>query len=458
MTQFKTILFALIALLALPACSSNPTKLNIMQINGFASQSSDTGQFKGLEYMANPIEGEVKNRVNIFYLHGIGWTEDPNNDPLASSFIAGIARAYELDIAGNILSSRCGTKSESNDRVSNSIDITTGAAPIYYQSIIPGAQLKLDKLVCLDRQTLKVDSTLEYVVYRAFWDEIFWDGIQDAHVGQDDAQGYSRGISELRRKYNRRLKDEMVNYGFSDAVMYLGPAGQEIRKAVKGAMCAAALDAAGQTFESQGTSISADYACAQASKNTLPSHPFAFVSESLGSKISFDVMREVMTDQKQTILDDMVAGSEIYMLANQIALLSLSDLTTSPVRKAEISANDRPRIIALSEINDFLSYEISPFFENLWARQYIPDGQDRPEFNSAARESLSRNLGFDFVDIRLEFADPIVGLINDFVDPLQAHSEHSAEPDVMTLLLCGAENGRARKSACLATADGEITN
>ena len=442
-------LFWVACAFVLCACASDPTKLNIMQINGLSSAASDTGSFNGLEAQANPVPGGDHKRVNVFYLHGIGWTEDPDSDPLASNFINGIAKSYDLTIEGNILSSQCGTKGGIVDRVARSIDITTGAAPIFYQTIIPGARLKLDKLVCMDRQTIKVDEELEYVIYRVFWDEIFWNSLQSAHVGQDHHLGPATGVAGLRRKYNRRLKDEMVNYGFSDAVMYLGPAGEEIRKAVKGAMCAAALDAAGQTFEKQGESISGDEACTQATDNLEITNQFAFVSESLGSKISFDVMREVLTDDRSTILDEMISGSEIYMLANQIALLSLSDLTHSPVKKAQLDPRQRrPRIVALSEINDFLSYEISPFFENLWNRQYLEDGQVLPEFDSSAREVLSQTLGFDFVDVRLEFADPIVGLINDFVDPLQAHSEHSGEPRVMQLLICGAQNGKVHYADC----------
>ncbi len=452
-------LLLVLSVLALTACSSNPTKLNIMQINGLNDDINDDGSFKGLEFLANSVANDGKNRINIFYLHGIGWTEDPENDPLAGNFMAGIANAYGLTIEGNILESRCGIKDNDGEteRVSTSIDITTGDQPVIYETVIPGVQLKLDKLVCLDRQTLKVSDDLEYVVYRVFWDEIFWERLQDPHVGQDDHLGYSRSLTQLRRKYNRRLKDEMVNYGFSDAVMYLGPAGQQIRYAIKGAMCSAAMDAAGTSFKQQGKMISADQACNMADQNLSEINQFAFVSESLGSKITFDVMREAMTDQRSTILDKMIAGTEIYMMANQIALLSLSDLSSTPVKPAQYDKDrPRPRIIALSEINDFLSYEINPFFENLWNQQYVPEGQQRPQFDFRARENLSHALGFDFVDIRLEFADPIVGLIKDFVDPLQAHSKHVSEPELVLLMLCGAQSGSQNDESCLAKSLAEI--
>ena len=452
------LILTLMLAVILAGCSSNPNKLNIMQINGLSEDLDNDGSFKGLEFLANSVNDEAMNRVNIFYVHGIGWTEDPENDPLAERFLEGIADAYSLEIKGNVLASQCGIAAIENKtkKVANSIDITTGDQPIIYQTVIPGVELKLDKLVCMDRQTLKVTDNLEYVVYRVFWDEIFWKNLQDPHVGQDVGQndhiGPSTGLAELRRKYNRRLKDEMVNYGFSDAVMYLGPAGQEIRNAVKGAMCAARLDAAGYPIEKQGPKISAQKACDNATNaSSITANQFAFVSESLGSKITFDVMREALTDGQSTVLDDMIAGTEIYMLANQIALLSLSDLSKKHSKHAQnISDKSRPRVVAFSEINDFLSYEISPFFKNLWSQQYMRDDGPVPPFDYRAREALSKSLGFDFVDIRLEFADPIVGLIKDFVDPLQAHSKHVAEPELVLLMLCGADNGDSNQESCLA--------
>jgi len=153
---------------------------------------------------------------------------------------------------------------------------------------------------------LTIIDNLEFVLYRVFWDNIFWDNVQFAHVGQDDNRGSSKDIAGLRRKYNRVLKDDLVNYGFSDAVMYLGPAGGEIRNAIRGAMCSAALDAAGQSFASQGDRVSYNAICRKASHQVLNTNQFAFVTESLGSKITFDVMQEALSDGRETIHDEMI--------------------------------------------------------------------------------------------------------------------------------------------------------
>ena len=71
--------------------SSGKTPLKVHHINSLASEDSDNGGFKGLEFLADPIPGKLKNRVNIIYLHGIGWTEDRTKGQLADDFLGGIA-------------------------------------------------------------------------------------------------------------------------------------------------------------------------------------------------------------------------------------------------------------------------------------------------------------------------------------------------------------------------------
>lgn len=444
----------------LSACATSNTKLQIHHINALTSENSSDGEFRGLEFLADPIHGKLKNRVNIFYLHGIGWTENPDSDQLGNNFLTGVAKSYGMKLDGQIIQSPCGAEEdEETGHANNHIYVTTGEKPTYYETTIPGTKLKLDQLICMDKQTLDVDDNLEYVVYRIFWDDIFWNKLQFPHVGQDDNRGSSKLIAGLRRKFNRQLKDELVNYGFSDAVMYLGPAGQEIRKAIRGAMCAAALDAAGVTFERQGHDVSHRLACETATNSSIRINQFAFVTESLGSKIAFDVMRDAMTDGKDTILDDMIAGSETYMLANQIALLSLSDLTLSPRGRPQLDPmKRRPKIVALSELNDFLTYELNPFFEQLWNRQSMTSNEPPPPFDAAQRERLSAAIGFDFIDLRVEFADGIIPMFKGFVDPMQAHMGHAGEPELMMFLLCGAKKGKLHQDACLATSDLKTVN
>lgn len=435
--------------------TSGKTNFSVLQINDLASEEKNTGNFKGLEHIARADKETGKLRVNIMYLHGIGWTEDRSADQLAGDFLGGIAKAYNLDATDGLVTTLCGEAPYTASDASKSHIYIEADAPRIYETSIPGSQLRLDDLVCMDKQVLAIDDTLEFVLYRVFWDNIFWDNIQFAHVGQDDDRGSSQELAALRRKFNRKLKDDLVNYGFSDAVMYLGEAGKDIRRAVRGAMCSAALDAAGYPIEKQGNiekRLKMGRACATATNAPLDLGQFAFVTESLGSKIMFDVMRDAMTDGRQSIHDDMIRGSETYMLANQIPLLSLSDLSQTPTKRADrFKPGERPRLVAMSEVNDFLSYELVPFYEQLYKRSIRANGDQTTALTDAfTREIFIENLGFDIVDLRLEFADRVVSMVSGFVDPKDAHSGHAGEPELMRYLLCGTNDGQLHLNGCRA--------
>ncbi len=450
----RGILILILTFFVTGCATSSKINLTVHEINSLETDEKNTGNFQGLEYLADPIPGDIKNRVNIIYLHGIGFTEDRTKDQLAGDFLGGIAKAYDLDASDGLTTTLCGEAPVTDpDKAKTHIYIKADK-PRLFDTAVPGSQLALNDLVCMDKQVLSIDENLEFVLYRVFWDNIFWDGLQFSHVGQDDNRGESQEIAGMRRKYNGRLKDELVNYGFSDAVMYLGPAGDLIQNAVKGAMCSAALDAAGFAFakQSEGNDerIRFSDACETADNTATQFNQFAFVTESLGSKIIYDVMRKSMTDGEDTIHDRMIAGSETYMLANQIALLSLSDVGTDIGASAELfSRGPRPKIVAMSELNDFLTYELIPFYEQLYHRS-LRGGRASSPISLRGRQDLINALGFDVVDMRLEFADRIIPPLGSFVDPLDAHSGHAGEPELMVYMLCGAVNGQKRDEQCLA--------
>lgn len=457
MKQFLQLL-SLAALLLLTGCASTAeVPLKIHTINSLTQDNEGSGEFNGLEFLANVKPGDTKSRVNIFYIHGIGWTENPDADQIAEDFLGGIAKAYGRDVEGQIIKSSCGAAAPDGSPAPNAVFLTPTTAR-QYETGLAGSSLTLSKFACMDKQVLEVNSALEFVVYRVFWDDIFWNTFQFAHVGQDDAQGSSLAFAKLRRKYNRRLKDELMTYGISDAVMYLGEAGKDIRFAIEGAMCSAALDSAGYSFQRQTLSnpaneVNVEHVCNLASNTSTVSNQFAFVAESLGSKVIYDVLQNNMTDGRDSIIDDMIAGSETYMLANQIALLSLSDLQRGErVRRPEILPIDkRPKIIAMSELNDFLTYELIPFYKQLYKRT-TRSASDSPISDTAnAGAHISEILGFNIVDIRLEFADKVVPVLKGFVDPLQAHGGHANEPELMLHILCGAKDGKLNRDGCLAT-------
>ena len=437
-----------IAALLLGACATNnKTDFALLQVNSLASVNTDTGSFQGLEFLARPSADSVKARLNILYLHGIGYTEDRTRDALASDFLQGIAEAYDLDAGDGVVSALCG---EGGEHIFLDAD-----ASVALRTVLPDSQLQLSRLACMDRQVLDIGPEIEFVLYRVFWDNVFWDALQYPHVGQDDDRGASKTLAALREKYNRRLKDDLVNYGFSDAVMYLGPAGAQIREAVRGAMCVAASDANGRTFRAQASgraSLSTDAACRAATLDA-DTAPFAFVTESLGSKVMFDLMREQASDGVDTVHDAMIAGSETIMLANQIPLFGLSELGRVPARMPDMAA-ERPTLVAVSEVNDFLSYEIVPFLEHLYRNSYRPGGVPG-SVPQSVRDELIREFGFNVIDVRTRFADRIIPVVGSFVDPIDAHSGHAREPGLMRLVLCGVRDGVPVTEGCLAAGGSE---
>lgn len=434
----------------LNACAS--TDLKIYSVNSLDSDVDNTASFSGLERLADSLPDSDVKRINIIYLHGVGWIENPEDTPLANNFITGVANGYNLVVEEKVASSVCGREKDNEDHETQNHIFIKKEIPLSFQTTLPGSEVVLDDLVCMDKQILRVNDKLEYVFYRIFWDQIFWSKLQFPHIGQDDRINTKNDVASLRRKYNGFLKDKLINFGFSDAVMYLGPAGQEIRDAIRGAMCSAALDSAGFSFKQQGHRTDFKKVCKTASNTSIISHPFAFVTESLGSKIAYDIMREAMTDGVENIHDDMIKGTEHYMLANQIALLSLNDLSPTLRTKPPLFSDaDRPTIIALSEVNDFLTYELVPFYKQLLGHSNRVEGDTLDISENGYRKSLRDLLGFNVVDMRVEFASPLIPLVSGFVDPLYAHNGHSRQPELMRYILCGAERGKANGKDCVSS-------
>lgn len=427
---------------------------SLLQVNSLGSETPGVAAFDGLEAIADRNPRTDKRKVNIIFLHGIGWVENPDEKPLANAFIAGVADAYGLNVEKKAVSALCGRDTQEQGLTLHNHVYIKSPDIKRYRTAIPGRQLQLDRLVCMDRQVLPVRDDLDYIIYRIFWDETMWQSLQLAHVGQDDSQGDSLEFAGTRRSVNRNLKDKFVTYGFSDAIMYLGPAGLEIRNAIRGAMCAAALEANGLSFETIGHNVDYQEVCAAAERIRMNNAPFAFVAESLGSKIALDVVRDAMTDGLETVHDDMIRQTQVFMLANQIPLLSLSDLSASEAfRPSDYAPQDRPTLIAFSEINDFLTYELVPFYEQLYKNSQMDPAfrsadPDLDRLDTLDRRKLIDRLGFNAIDMRVEFAEPVIPLVKSFVDPAFAHNGHVRQPEIMDLILCGADGAQARLETC----------
>ena len=154
-TLTRLFFFICVGLLSTACITSGEVPAKVLQINSLDSLNDNTGEFKGLEFLADPIPGQLKNRVNIMYMHGIGWTEDRSKEQLANSFIAGLADAYGLDVKENYITSLCGENDYDQREANQDFIYIRNQTPEYLGTIIPNQQLRLDQLACMDPVSYK---------------------------------------------------------------------------------------------------------------------------------------------------------------------------------------------------------------------------------------------------------------------------------------------------------------
>lgn len=211
-----------------------------------------------------------------------------------------------------------------------------------------------------------------------------------------------RRFEGKRARMNSELKSVLLNDCLSDAIIYLGPEGDRIRKAIRSAII--------EVGHERGDKA-----------NTL-----VLMTESLGSKIVVDAVIGPDRSQRRQALAALQGTKIIFMAANQIPMLNLaygSDVraegdrpTIDDLRRAvEQFGPDEERrdraapiedvyIVAFSDPNDLLSYELA-----------IPS--DRTTVN-----------------VRVSNAPTIVGFIE---NPSAAHTSYLDNEEVWRLINCG---------------------
>jgi hypothetical protein len=186
----------------------------------------------------------------------------------------------------------------------------------------------------------------------------------------------------------------------------------------------------------------------------------------------FDALHTDLHPDLAALLPAAVSNREIevYMLANQLPLIGLGRM--GQPRSTVRLHPTRLKLVAVSELDDPLTYELVPYFEGLYAQRCVPpswvaarpgsgtlaepcaDGgsqsyrqrTDALAKNLDVREQLVRSLGFDVVDIRVRFAPPVVNGLGWLAkDPHRAHSEYMNSPQVQQAVMCGANNGYVRR-------------
>lgn len=500
---------AVLACVFAATVSGCATRSEILQVNSLAPRPVEvsTPIVEGL------IPGAVRNGetvVNVIYFHGMGWTQDREDGAsLGRDFVGAIQRQYNIEpVQQDVKSCRPDGKSESGLPLPVRFFLSGGG--VRQRTDLASRDVLVTEMGCMDRLTIKNVNGLTIHLYRVFWDNALWNAAQFAHVGFDDAVASTNGepdhppaarsadgglLASLRPRNSRQFKDDLVTYGLSDAALYMSPLGRSMRQLVAAAVCVALTDASSgdgrvSTAFNQAVRIAGpeqrpvleDGSPVKCPDVRIFSDQLAgivFISESLGSRILFDTLKvggdikdpvsrepdgtepgEAMPDEFMRSMARLSENNrlrEAYLLANQIPLLGLSSLG---MNRPGVVQYPGFQMVGLSEVTDFLSYELVPYFQSLYIfgcglngtnsligsadcdssseeRRRRLDSLTQIDPNNDPRPSIVRALGFNVVDVRLRFA-PVSNLLG-VANPLVAHTGHMESALASQIVLCGTD-------------------
>lgn len=192
--------------------------------------------------------------------------------------------------------------------------------------------------------------------------------------GIKHALDYDRTVPTAGKRslLNRGLKDGLINARLADPVIYLGEQKSEIQFPVKFTLC--------RVLKGQFK----DDRCTVPQSLVDRAGPVVIITESLGSRITFDSIMALRatSDAPTGAAVDRLASrtSHVFMLANQLPLLELASVAPPPdnpeesgrpspglagfleARQRAEETGNRLMVIAMSDPNDLLSYDIPPAF------------------------------------------------------------------------------------------------
>ena len=234
-----------------------------------------------------------------------------------------------------------------------------------------------------------------------------------------------------RAKLNNQLKLDLLNDCLADVAIYLGPNGEPIRRAMRQTLC--------NTLGGQYVEVDSPKDWCDLSSG--PNGQVVFVTESLGSKLLFDALRDLLDekykkweeaesdDQKERTKKELRTVVEAvrtthFMISNQIPILDLGgDLWFHKIpdifSEKDIHGDGKDSqslVVSFTDPNDLLSYRLLP---------------------THMRHSD------EFVTNRL--VNVLVSNANTYFDifehPLYAHSGYELNPYIVGLIVRGFAKG-----------------
>ncbi|MGN5753749.1 hypothetical protein ACNQO8_00780 [Acinetobacter calcoaceticus] len=441
----------------LVGCTTPDKVLRIRSIGTITNPSvgsENNGNITGLKALTD----NAKN-TNIVLIHGIGWTQEQSNKRFGDDLVnvilmnyKGATKTSEVECPNSTIDGKQSSKKQQGLTIYSSL---TDKGE-FLSTDDPKLSIKPYELGCLDKVVINVGQEKTITIYRFLWDDAMWNSIEWKQIGYDDTLPPNAAFTglddpnKLRANLNARLKESIVTYGFSDAAMYMSPVGAKMREGVQAALCVALSNSFDTLFAkekggSEGKQIRADEMCAN---TPTPKSPLLLISHSLGSRIAFDTLKTDLSDVLAKKIEEGVSNDtiELHMLANQLPLIGLGRMGAQ--RSANKIYGKNLRLVAYSEINDLLTFELVPYFEQMCYTR--GDSKNRCNIRDSGKNDLNRkllvnDLGFDAVDIRLTFAPNLFKFYSGFKDPKIAHSGYLMSSSAVNILLCGVNNGKPNK-------------
>ncbi len=329
--------------------------------------------------------------VRMLYIHGMGVYRSTN---YVQPFASRLTQKLGLTL-----------------KACEKIPLQTEAKPPQFNGQLSHASISICSYVDSQKRTL--------LLYTVLWSPLT-EGIKKAVLGYDSAENYV----DDRAWLSKRMKKDVMNDSLSDPLLYLSPKYQlKLRLVMRQAICVVA---------------SRNDSCATLTP-TIPvgqqnSAGLFIVTESLGSTMLYDVLREIYKEQVglkeagKKLISDSVAH---YMFANQLPLLCLGRYSDAPdsegwscvtgvgTTKKDDGAelrDKRFRIVAFSDPNDLLSYPL-----------------EKQQFKDFAE---SNSVTVTNVLLHVEKWALVPGLAY----PHTAHTGHRENADVLQIIACGITN------------------
>jgi len=234
-----------------------------------------------------------------------------------------------------------------------------------------------------------------------------------------------------RAKVNRNLKRHLIDERLSDPIIYLGYQRPGLQYPVAHTICSVL---GGEVEYDPSRSVRCELQKNQDPFAFVPylqkNDKIAIITQSLGSKITFDVLTQFVKDP---LFASAIRGTltTVFMLANQLPLLELADRdplspTTSlgefaeALRPGATCHESQFSVVAISDPNDLLSFDISDTF-------------------------ALRTPNVTFANVPASLGKRYVGFA---VDPLGAHVNHELNDGLLQLIVNGFGRVPAPSAEC----------